>query len=335
MADLEYRTEEQRVLDNEQNINRPYTKGDPLKPRTEAERVFDADRAVQLNSRSGAQVGVGEFGRYPSQLASSTGLLTDRGTVLHPMTQQLVGVHAGPLPEPLALSATVAADKSDRRRIITAEEAANRIRDEFKPVEVEADQVRYTKFLTKVAHHLNADPNPANLKQIQDLLGKAEVELPDYDYPKMLYSRTLPDAGHGFETHIDNRLDHVGVIVNNKEDAGKLGSGWIEKPAELPARKEGEFGKFEEDKSKKPPAGTTPTTGYVSPVVSNPVKPVVSTTPVTATPSVPVTATPLVGPAGWDDISKTIKNSDGTPNIALSNAERAKRGIVPLNPIGA
>ena len=312
MSELEFRTEEQRVRDEQENINRPFTKGDPLKPRTESERVYDADRAVQLNSRSGAQVGVDEFGRYPSQLASSTGLLTDRGTVLHPMTQQLVGVHAGPLPKPLALSATVAADKSDRRRVITAEEAANRIRDEFKPVEVEADQVRYTKFLTKVAHHLNADPNPANLKQIQDLLGKAEVELPDYDYPKMLYSRTLPDAGHGFETHIDTRLDHVGVIVNNKEDAGKLGSGFIEKPSELPARKEGEVGNFEQ--AKKPPA-TDPSP--VKPVVPAPVKPVA--------PSL----------SGWDDVSKTTKNSDGTVNIPLTNAERAKRGIVPLNPIGA
>jgi hypothetical protein len=287
MSELEYRTEEQRVLDDKENINRPYTKGDPLKPRTESERVYDADRAAQINYQH-------EYTPLP-----------------HPQSQNLVGVHSGDLPEPLALSATVPADKSDRRRSITSEEAADRIRGEFKPVEADVKDARYAKFLTKVAHHLNADPNPANLKQIQDLLGKAEVELPDYDYPKMLYSRTLPDSSYGFQTHIDTRGDHVGVIVNNKEDAGKLGSGFIEKPSELPARKEGEVGKF--DGAKKPPAGTT--------TQPTPVKPVA-----------PVTPKPSVSPAGWDDVSKTTKNSDGTVNIPLTNAERAKRGIVPLNP---
>lgn len=202
---------------------------DPFRPRTEAQRVIDAE--------------IGE---------------TD---TLHPLAQTLVGVHSGPPPEPLASSATIPAHEA--RRVIGPAEAANRIRDEFVPEVVDPVNVRHEKFLKAVARNLGADPSPNNLKQIVDLLGKSEVELPNHDYPKMVYGRTIPDAEYGLETHVNLRQDYVGVVVKNEDDVKKLGSGWVEKPEDLEKRKPEDRGQYEDGpkaEPAKPPIVTAPTT---------------------------------------------------------------------------
>jgi len=184
-------------------------RNDPLAPRTEAQRVFDADRA-----------------------AAAASLVIEP---VHPLTQELVGVHAAPIPAPYTVAATVAAEKSDARRAITAEEAADIIREEFEPAVLDPKNMHHVAFLTEVADALNADDNPANLEQIAELLDKAGIELADHEYPKMLYSRTLTSPE--YESHIDLRNDRVGVVVQNEEEAGELGSGWTDDPTTLKPRK--------------------------------------------------------------------------------------------------
>ena len=186
---------------------------DPLHPRTETQRVLDANREAIVT-------------------AVPTTILPEP---LHPATQELVGIHAGQLPAPLVVAATIAAEKSDVRRAVTAEEAAAIIHDEFEPAVLEPKDVHHVAFLTAVADILDADPNPENLEQIAELLDKAGVELADHEYPKMLYSRGYAPAD--FESHVDHRNDRIGVVVANEEEAGKLGSGWTDDPTTLPPRK--------------------------------------------------------------------------------------------------
>lgn len=276
MSDLQYRSEDQRVADHANDLpERHVISGDPFRPRTEAQRVLEEE--------------------YEASHVQERG-----GLLRHPETGHLIGVESAPLPAPVGASATIASDKTDRRRNISVEEAAIIIRADFVPVSVDPEIVRQEEFLTSVAGYLNADPNPDNLKQISDLLGKADVELPDHEYPKMLYSRTIPDEEYGFETHTSVRHDHVGVIIHNEDDAKKLGSGWVENPAELPARKSGEVGKFERSEKKDKPSQV---------------------------------ASADVDPVGWDEASKTVKNVDGTLNVEKTNAERAKRGHIPMGPM--
>jgi hypothetical protein len=241
MSELKYRSEQERVADP---AGSPISGGDPFHPHTETERVLEAERGdgpLQQNPPTWIE------NRAPILPAGGLGLLR------HPDGGHLVGIEQAPIPAPLSHGATVAADKSDNRRLISTEEAAARIRDDFVPAVVDPKYARHHVFLASVAGHLGADPNPPNLQQIADLLGKAEVALPNHDYPKMLYGRTLPDAEHGFESHINLRHDHVGVVVRNEEDAKKLGGGWVENPADLPKRKPEEIGRFEEAPRHVPP----------------------------------------------------------------------------------
>lgn len=287
MSELRYRTEAERVADRDAD---PVASGDPFRPHTEAERIYEFER------------GIGPIESDPALLVKTPG-----GLLRHPDTGHLVGIEQAPIPAPLAQGATIAADKSDQRRLIGAQEAANRIRDEFKPVVVEPKYLRHEKFLTAVAGHLGADPNPANLEQIAELLGKSEVTLPDHEYPKMLYGRMLPDAEHGFETHVNLRHDHVGVIARNEEDAKKLGGGWVENPADLPKRKEGEArGDFPASEKQK---GADQKANPKQPHDAHDHHP---------------------DPVGWDDGHAVVRRANGSIDLTATNDERCKRGIALL-----
>lgn len=301
MPELQYRTEAQRLLDD---ADRPISAGDPFRPHTEAQRVAEAVRDAQR------------------PVAAPT---TPGGLLVHHETGHLVGIEQAPPAQPLALAATVS-DATDRRRVITAEEAARRISGEFEPVAMDPEKAHHGRFLSAVAGYLGAEPNPANLDQIADLLGKIEVQLPDHEYPKMLYSRTLPPAEHGFESHLSLRHDHVGVIVNNDEDAQKLGSGWIENPADLPKRDKGEVGQFEPAKVEKPRA-TGPEGQGEAAIPSGEYSP--------HGPDEPKSAAGYQGeivrhPAGWNAQQCVVFKEDGSADIEATDKERAIRGIPPL-----
>jgi hypothetical protein len=292
MSELQYRTEGERVADAAAgNPDRPVTSGDPFQMHTETQRVADAAYAAAQPT--------------PLSVAPS-------GLLVHPETGHLVGIEQAPATQPLALAATVA-DATDRRRVITAEEAANRIRGDFEPVALDPEKAHHGRFLSAVAGYLGAEPNPANLDQIAELLGKVEVQLPDHEYPKMLYSRTLPAAELGYESHVNLRHDHVGVIVNSEDDAKKLGSGWIENPADLPKRDKGEVGQFEPAKSEKAPAAAP----------KSPLTPAGQ-----AAQGKPMARAARV--AGWDAQENVMREADGSIDEDATNAERKVRGIPPL-----
>ena len=207
-------------------------RNDPLAPRTETQRVLDAQRAAAALA-------------VPTIAAPEP---------LHPATQELVQINSAPIPAPLTIAATVAADKADTRRAITATEAAAIIHDEFEPAVIAPANAHHVAFLTEVADVLDADPNPANLEQIAELLDKAGVELADHEYPKMLYSRGYAPAE--FESHVDARNDRIGVVVANEDEAKELGSGWTDDPTTLKPRKVAADGKV---------AATAEDRGYFEP----------------------------------------------------------------------
>ena len=72
MSDLQYRTEDQRVRDGASPETHPYSSGDPFHPRTERERVADAERLT------------------PVEYGTTGALLRD------PETQHLVGIEQRP-----------------------------------------------------------------------------------------------------------------------------------------------------------------------------------------------------------------------------------------------
>jgi hypothetical protein len=186
---------------------------DPLRPRTEAQRVLEVEE-LRTAFR-------------PAEVPT-----VNDGLMRHLESGHLVGIEAAPLPGPLALSPTVDAEVA--RRHITAEEAARRIATKFDPVVIATDNVRHEGFLKSVAIALRADPNPANLEQIAKLLTEAKVYLPDHEYPKMLFSRSHPENGH--PGTYDPRHDHVSAIVANEDEASALGSGWVDSIHDLPPR---------------------------------------------------------------------------------------------------
>lgn len=305
MSELQYRTEGERVADAAAgNPDRPITSGDPFQMHTETQRVADAAYAAAQPA--------------PLSVAPS-------GLLVHPETGHLVGIEQAPAAQPLALAATVV-DATDRRRIITAEEAARRISGEFEPVALDPEKAHHGRFLSAVAGYLGAEPNPANLDQIAELLGKVEVQLPDHEYPKMMYSRTLPAPELGYESHLSLRHDHVGVIVNSEEDAKKLGSGWIENPADLPKRDKGDVGQFEPAKVEKPRDAGHEGQGEAA-LPSGEYSP--------HGPEEPKSAARYQGervrrPAGWDAQQCVVFKEDGSPDIEATDKERAIRGIPAL-----
>lgn len=304
MSELQYRTEGERVADAAAgNPDRPITSGDPFQMHTETQRVADAAYAAQPPAAS------------PVNAA---------GLLVHPETGHLVGIEQAPPAQPLALAATVA-DATDRRRIITAEEAANRIRGDFEPVALDPEKAHHGRFLAAVAGYLGAEPNPVNLDQIAELLGKIEVQLPDHEYPKMLYSRTLPAPELGYKSYLSLRHDHVGVIVNNEEDAKKLGPGWIENPADLPKRDKGEVGQFEPVKAEKSPEGPRTPTGEQADRDR-----LAAERNADAGKSLGAAHAQRALPAGWDAQQCVVFKEDGSPDIEATDKERAIRGIPAL-----
>jgi hypothetical protein len=205
-------------------------------------------------------------------------LVNDSGLLVHADGGHLVGIEQAP-PALVGVHA------------LSAEEAANAIRGEFVAESMPPEYHHQAKFLTAVARHLGVEESPANLTGIAKALEAKGIAFPDLEYPKMLYGRTGPDPMLGFESHYDPRHDHIGVVVNNEDDAKKLGSGWVEDPSELPAREE---------------------------------KPVAFDGPKTARADDKPAEDPLV----WDPRNKVVRARDGSIDHDRTDAERVKRGLV-------
>lgn len=263
--------------------------------------------------------------------------------IIHPESGHLVGIEQAP-PRPNTGSG------------LTPEEAADQIRGKFVPEVTPPDLQHQSRFLTAVAAQLGVEPTHANLVGISKALEEEGVEFPSNEYPKMLYSRSLPDEKHNFETHIDLRNDHVGVLVNNEDEANELGTGWIDDPAKLPDRGKDDprFG-FEEPREVVGARTAEPGDHLRPHIASTPAGParqggpsdfdwhfpqthqslpqdIAGGTSVSAggrgrVTSEPVTVIGPITPGVWDRHRKYIANRDGSVDPVRTNAERAKRNL--------
>jgi hypothetical protein len=121
---------------------------------------------------------------------------------------------------------------------MNAKEAADKIRPDFHLEQMPAEDRHHVKFIEDVASELDVAHTPFNLHQVGQALHHAGIEPDSIEYPKMLYSRTHHIEEGIAASHYDARHDYVWVHVANEEQAAKLGSGWVDKPSELPPRGE-------------------------------------------------------------------------------------------------
>jgi hypothetical protein len=119
---------------------------------------------------------------------------------------------------------------------MTPKDAADHIRESFHLESMPAEARHHIEFVEAVADELGVEHTPFNLQQVAEALDKADIHPDSNEWPKMLYSRqhhTVPGIAASI---YEPRWDMVHVHVDNEDQAKKLGSGWIENPAELPPR---------------------------------------------------------------------------------------------------
>jgi hypothetical protein len=267
----------------------PY-RNDPLTNRSEAQRVADADAAFVL---------VGP--QHTPSGAPAEGLLT------HPETGHLVGIEQAPAaPSPMHQPG-VRFGPTDRTRVITAEEAANRIRDKFVPAAMPPEYHHQTPFMIAVAGYLRADPNPANLEQIARLLDEAEVEFPDASYPTWVTPHASHVVDHGgkpfavgfADQHLD-RENNLTVLVENA-DREKFATSELEKPKDGAADKPDLHPDLAFTQERAPRV-------FEADPAADPAK--------------------TDDPIAWNPFNKVVQDHrDGTVDQKRTNAERKKRGL--------
>lgn len=121
---------------------------------------------------------------------------------------------------------------------MNAKEAADRLRPHFVLESMPAEDRHHVKFVEDVASELGVEPSAFNLHQVASALDEHDIRGDSLEYPKMLFSRSH-HAVEGVSASIyDPRHDWVWAHVANADAAVKLGAGWFEDPAELPARGE-------------------------------------------------------------------------------------------------
>lgn len=121
---------------------------------------------------------------------------------------------------------------------MNAKEAADKIRPDFHLVSMPPEDHHHVKFVEDVAAELGVEPTPFNLHQVGQALDHADIHGDSIEFPKMLYSRSHHAEGTIEASFYDARHDWVWAHVANQEEADKLGSGWVEDPADLPPRGE-------------------------------------------------------------------------------------------------
>lgn len=119
---------------------------------------------------------------------------------------------------------------------MTPKEAADVLRPNFHLASMPPDARHHMLFVEQVTAELGIDASGFNLAQVASALDEAHIEGEPLEYPKMLYSRRH-HAIKDIEASIYlPRHDCVSVHVANADEAGKLGSGFVEDMAQLPPR---------------------------------------------------------------------------------------------------
>lgn len=119
---------------------------------------------------------------------------------------------------------------------MNARDAAEKLRPSFHLEQMPVEDRHEVKFVEDVATELGIAHTAFNLHQVADALDAANIHQDSNEFPKMLFSRQH-HAAEGVEASVyDPRHDYVYTHVADEEQAGKLGSGWVENPAELPPR---------------------------------------------------------------------------------------------------
>jgi hypothetical protein len=119
---------------------------------------------------------------------------------------------------------------------MNAKEAADRIRPEFHLVSMPPEDRHHVKFVEDVATELGVDHTSFNLHQVADALDNAGIHEDGAEYPKMLFSREHHTEEGISASVYDPRHDLTWALVDNEEQADKLGSGWVDNISDLPTR---------------------------------------------------------------------------------------------------
>ena len=121
---------------------------------------------------------------------------------------------------------------------MTPKDAADKIRDHFHLEAMPPEDRHHVKFIEDVAAELGVEATPFNLHQVGRALDRDGIEPDSNEFPKMMFSRTHHAEPGVAASVYDKRHDAVWAHVASAEEAVKLGAGWFEKLADLPARGE-------------------------------------------------------------------------------------------------
>lgn len=122
----------------------------------------------------------------------------------------------------------------------SAKEAADKLRPDFKLELMPPEHRHHVKFVEEVATELGIEHNHFNLAQVADALDNAGLKADSNEYPMMLFSREHHQVEGIAPSVHDKRHDMMWVHVASKEEHDKLGDGWVDDLAKLPAREKKE-----------------------------------------------------------------------------------------------
>ena len=119
---------------------------------------------------------------------------------------------------------------------MTPKEAADKIRPTFHLVAMPPQDRHHVLFVEAVAAELSIDPTHFNLHQVAGALDDAGIHGDAPQYPLMMYSRQHHAIKDIAASTYYPRHDFVFTMVENADQANKLGEGWVEDISKLPPR---------------------------------------------------------------------------------------------------
>jgi hypothetical protein len=121
---------------------------------------------------------------------------------------------------------------------MNAHDAAEKLRPDFRLAHMPPEDRHHIKFVEDVAVELGVEATPFNLQQVAAALDAADIHGDDLHFPLMLYSRSHHAVDGVAASTYYPRHDMTFVTVENEDQLKALGPGWVENPADLPARGE-------------------------------------------------------------------------------------------------